>query len=487
MKATLELYKGKKLIDNSYPIVVRLYHNGKLKYKSTSISVKDSHWNKKKTRITCREHNYVIKNTIINNEYQRICQRINWFADNHIDYDLDFIVSNKQLELYSTSFEPNFDPNNFLCIIDKRIDECTKSSTRDNYCSFKRTMINLYGDYIPTKNINQAFANEFRIKIHELYPNKPNHKNHLFKCFNTSYKLGVRDRFILNPCTFQFKYFPYQSSSRIITYQDLSTIIACYKDKLQQNKDFLEYEPLALFILDVAFQGLSPMDLALIKVGQIEFDTLNSIEKNTELYKEDPKYAEKYDKENIAIDVIKINTFRAKNNRHVPICTELKCIFPIIKFLMEGKTKDDYLINCYSYPKFNNYSDAISTSEDKRWRNRCGVYFMNQKKILQTIINEYCSENYLNQFGNITYYFARHAFINALDHINIDHDLIRKMVGHSKFTLENNYINAATDFEQASIIKSLFETNKSVEQMRCEALGDIYVYSEYLDFKNKFF
>lgn len=101
MKIGIELFKGKLLKDNTNPIAIRLTHNGKTKYKFVGVSSKAKNWNSIKKVISCRESEYKIKNEIIKREYNRIAERLHWFEENNLEFDFDFIISNKDIESYS--------------------------------------------------------------------------------------------------------------------------------------------------------------------------------------------------------------------------------------------------------------------------------------------------------------------------------------------------------------------------------------------------
>ena len=74
--------------------------------------------------------------------------------------------------------------------------------------------------------------------------------------------------------------------------------------------------------------------------------------------------------------------------------------------------------------------------------------------------------------NKITYYIARHAFINHLDEINTPHALIRKMIGHKNNTLEKSYINKPTEWEQADIIFKIFNKEETIEDLQLSTFGE---------------
>lgn len=456
MKVGIELFKGKLLSDGRNPIAIRLTDKSKTKYKMIGISCIAKNWNNDKKKITCREVDYKIKNQIIKERFDETYYRAEWFLKNNIEIDFEYILSNKPLELYTNNDNTNLDYRNFIDIIKARIQSYDKIKTRENYQSFLKLMIKLYDDYININEVNQAFALRFRAKLDELGFSS-NHKNGMIKCFTSSYKFGVENRWIVNPYTISLKKYPYQAENRDITNQDFTKIISLFKKHIQANFNMSRFESLALFCLDIAFQGLAPFDLAKIKIKDLELCTIKRIDEDYEQFNNDIDYRKYIAKKQQIRNVIKINTYRAKTNTIVPICCDYSTIRPVLYYLCKGKTKDDYLVNCYNSKK--NYNE-------KQLHNRCGNYFMNQSIKLNSLINELSISN------KVTFYIARHAFINCLDKKNISHDLIRKMVGHKSSTLEKSYINKPTDWEQADIIFQIFNDIETIENLELQAKGE---------------
>lgn len=459
MKIGIELFKGKLLKDNTNPIAIRLTHNKKTKYKFISVSCKAKNWNSTKKVISCRESDYKIKNEIIKREFNRIAERLNYFEQNNLEFDFDFIISNKDIESYSIEINnnvSNFDSDNFIDIIKARISSYNKIKTRENYQAFLNVMLKLYGSFININSINQYFALEFRNKLDEANYSA-NHKNSLIKCFTSSYKFGVENRWITRPYVFSLKKYAHEATNRDITFEDFTKIIGLFKKQILANFDVKYYESLAIFCLDIAFQGLSPFDLANIKISDLELCVISNIDPNFEAKLNDEKYQYNIENNQEFREVIKIRTYRAKTNTFVPICCDYNTIRPVLYYLCKGKTSNDYLINCFSINK--EYSE-------KQYHNRCGSYFLQLSNKLNPFLHEIGMNN------KVTYYIARHAFINALDKMNIPHDLIRKMVGHKTNTLEKSYINKPTDWEQSEVIFKIFNQYETIQNLELQAKGE---------------
>lgn len=467
MKVSIELFKGKRLANNTYPIVIRITHKGKNKYKTTGISTKEKYWNKEKSKINCREENYRIKNNIIHNEYSRIQSRAIWFEEHNYEFDFDFIVSNIQIETYIPNqiLRRDFDSQNFINIIEYRMNAYDKQKTRENYRQFLGIFRELYGDFVDCRCINQYFVDDYRRRLDNSFPTMSNKKNHLLKCFNVAYNYGIANRWILNPFKFEMKRFPYEPQDRNITYEDFTAIVNCYKYLISMNSNLEDYQGLLIFILDIAFQGLSPLDLALIKISDLKLGIIKEDNKDFELYNNSRHYRKVYDENHRELQVIKIRTFRSKTGIYVPIVCEYTSIRPILEFFCKNKSKDDYLLDCFN-------KDIVLV--DKQINNRSGHYFNYKANNLNKTLSRFSNMNKIStpSVDRITYYYARHAFINALDKIGIEHNLIRKMVGHKKYdTLQNSYISKATDWEQAMITNRILNNVKPVCELELESKG----------------
>lgn len=464
MVVSLELFKGKKLSDNTFPKMIRISSNGKNIYKSTGISTKEKNWNKTKKKIGCRDTSYKEKNIIINQSLKRVIDRIQYFEEKGFEYDFNFILSDKDISSYNGNIIfNNIDFGNFLNIIIARIQSFDKIKTKENYQAFYNKFKNLYGDYLNINELNQDFANGFRTKIDEA-GFSANHKNSLIKCFTSCYKYGVGNGWITRPTIISLKKFPYQPENKDISHEDFTKIINCFKKEYSINGNEIgNFKALAIFILDIAFQGLAPVDLANIKIKDIQLCRISKIDKDIEQYNNDSNYRNYIDDNQETKLVIKINTYRAKTGSFVPICCDAQCVKDIILYFANGKSKEDYLLDCFSINK---------ERTEKQRNNRCGNYYLGLKKELNTILKTYCNTFDLEQIPEITYYSARHAFINAVYKMpNIDVDLIRKMVGHRRNTLEKSYLNKPTNWEQSTVIYNLFNQSVTIRELEFQRKG----------------
>lgn len=463
MKLSIELFKSKLYKDNTSPLMFRFSHNGKNKYVTSGINIKARFWNSDKKRITCRLEGFRELNKKLYDEFNRLQERLEWFVDNDIDIDYNYIISNKPLSSYTNQIplEVKFDSSNFIHIMKARIESCERVKTKRNYKGLYNIIIKLYSNKIKTESINQYFANQFRQKVSNLDISS-DRKNNIINFFISSYKFGAANRWILSPYTFEIKKFSYTPIvDRDITYQELTQIINCFKKNLYTSKGVETSIGLTLFCLIIAMQGLAPYDLSLLKVSDLKLIEIYKNEVNAEQYVNDRNYQQQFIKNQEKRLVLVINTHRSKTNVNVQICCDLISVLPIFYYYLRGKSKDDYFIDCYTKQK--TYTEA-------QYHNRCGTYFYVKSRDLNHEMQMYSTAM---NFGikHITYYHARHAFVNFLDYLDIPHDIIRKLVGHKLNTLEKNYINKVTLWQQSEVNYQIFNSTKSIYEILKETIG----------------
>ena len=460
---SIELFKGKKLKNKTYPLLFRLYSNGNKKYKASGISTLPKYWNANKRRLTCREDDYKSKNDFLIQEYNRITERIKWFVNNNIEFDLEFILSNLSLESYESGPVANkdFDSSNFIDIMKMRANSRTRFKTRENNKCLCNTISKLYNQKITTSSINQLFVNNFRSKVDQLN-STASLKNSLLLFFKSSYEFGVLNKWIKDPYNFKIKLFHVKrSNNREMPFEEITEIINAYKIHLMSERGFCGCFGLSLFILDMSFQGLSPFDLSNLKIKDLELIEIKKNSINYERYKTNSDYKRRCDLNQEYKLVLKIKAFRSKTNIEVPICTDIYPILPIIYYLVQNKSKNDYLLNCYSKNK---------TYTENQLHIRSEHYFQSLSKDLNKTLIQY-NNTHLTSIRKLTFYYARHCFINYLDHMNISRHLIRKMIGHKQNSLDDYYINRITDWEQATIIGQMFNSNNPIKEILLKKYG----------------
>lgn len=113
---------------------------------------------------------------------------------------------------------------------------------------------------------------------------------------------------------------------------------------------------------------------------------------------------------------------------------------------MAGKKDDDYLLSCF------NPSVCYSASQRQ---NRLANYFNMMARNLNKAVSKYYRQHNLGESRRITFYFARHAFCNLVDSMDVPRHIIQNMVGHRSSVLEMSYLRPITPWQQAQISHTL--------------------------------
>lgn len=143
------------------------------------------------------------------------------------------------------------------------------------------------------------------------------------------------------------------------------------------------------------------------------------------------------------------NTTRQKTGRPVTIVAWLEPIREVVKALTRSKENDDYLIPCFCKQK-------VLTPEQRQ--NRLANYFNKMARLLNHILDEHYAGSDRLTHRAISFYYARHAFCNMADSLDIPRHIIQRMVGHKATTLEKNYLRPITLWEQALVSREIFRT-----------------------------
>lgn len=173
--------------------------------------------------------------------------------------------------------------------------------------------------------------------------------------------------------------------------------------------------------LGIAFQGLAPSDLARLRLRDIKTKML-IIDGNEECF-------------------IVVKTHRVKTGVPVNIVAWRNPVVEILQSLMQRKNDDEYLLDCFA-------KDEILT--EAQMQNRLCYYF---GKISRSLLLPIGKERETHQ---ITYYYARHAFCNIVDGLDLPRNVIQKMVGHRLSVLERSYLRGITEEEQAKVSVRVF-------------------------------
>ncbi len=167
---------------------------------------------------------------------------------------------------------------------------------------------------------------------------------------------------------------------------------------------------LALFELDYAMQGLAPVDLALLRVNTIRELPIQLADGIWH-----PAYI--------------VETERRKTGVPVRIVMDASVIAPIMSVLMTGRNSDDYLLPILS--------DDKPLNERQQMR-RIANWFRSRADALNAALATLPSGQ--RPSGRITYYYARHAYCQSVDKLDIAPHILRRLIGHAPTTLERHYL-----------------------------------------------
>lgn len=149
MQITKELFKGKVLSDGTYPVMIRIYHNGLVRRVATSVGARERNWDKRKGRLSCRECDYRLKNDHIESVYRRVAGSIQNYIDSKLETALDSILSDFKTDTCAETSEAARRRHNipvqpdtekecgcFLELIDRKVETAVSLNTRRGYEGF---------------------------------------------------------------------------------------------------------------------------------------------------------------------------------------------------------------------------------------------------------------------------------------------------------------------------------------------------------------
>lgn len=434
---------NKQLANNEYLICIRVFNNGKYKHYSTGVSCTENNWNNKSNTVSSKDRNYKEKNLAIQSKLEEVEK----LYSNTLTEEVKEISNNKEMS--------------FFDIIEKKIEDCNTYSYKKNFIQLKNHLQSKFPN-IPC-NISQEFFNAF---LQSLQGKPEAQKTKLIKMFKLVYNYGIQNNYITKFTNFKYNAKEYNKAihkDRYLSYSEFSCLVNAYKKLINSNdisninKDNKLYS-LCVYILHICFQGIAPVDMAQIKLKDIQVKTINSIQYDYEKALNSKEYVSEYNTNNKQYQILELSFKRQKTNIQVNVCTSYSIISPILQCITNGKSKDDYLINCLSNNK--QYTE-------KQKQSRITNYYVKLAKCLNEYMSEYCYTYDIPTLQQITYYSARHTIINALASINVSYNIIRRFIGHKDSTLEKYYIsNDNTDY--AKYIDKLFNNVISVYDLMQE-------------------
>lgn len=308
-------------------------------------------------------------------------------------------------------------------LIDAKINTCRKLNTKRGYMRFRKWWCSNFPHDTTIGDIDYKLASEFRTILYEDNSKSNSTKNLYINWMSgvltNAFQSGLVD---FNPKPLIKKFKVSQYKNRYLSVSELTQIFKLWRDieKTHTKKCTpAERDALSLFILSILLQGLSPIDIANLKISDLH---VSKIKINSRL-------------EPIFI----LDTYRAKTGNPIRIIMDKKYVMPILQIFLINKYPSDYIINCFD--KSINYTPAQKACKLSNW-------YFKKSKDLNAILRR---EEIIYDNRKVTYYFARHAYCNLLDHLEVAPHIIRQLVGHSQTVLEKSYLRPLTPERQWSI------------------------------------
>lgn len=444
-----DLLREEKREDGYCQVVIRISHNEKNSIVRTDVYALENDWDSEIRRLTDADCDNLTKNEQIDSMYRRIAGHVQSSIDNLLDSNFEDILTPYYIsEPNSEDNKPESKKIHFSDLVKKKVDSCVSFNTKRGYESFGRYILRRLENDPEIKDINQEFTNKFIEAIDTDYNGSESMRRFMFSRFNAVINLA-KDIGDL-PLTTRIQLPPYSllPSVRNLSGEEIYYIVDAFIESMTGDAEIERKttKALGLFVLDIAFQGLAPVDLANLKVKSLEFSTLHAIEKNPRRYEEDEAYRIEYESKENRMEVVTLSTTRKKTGRPVEVVASILGIEKYLRHLIKGKSPDDFLLDC-----FQNGKSYTSTQK----QNRLANYFNKIAKYLNAALEDYYKRHNLGHPKRVTFYFARHAFCNLADNLDVPRHIIQDLVGHRSSVLETNYLRPISRWEQAMVSHKL--------------------------------
>lgn len=427
MKITVTL-TNKQLTNKEYLIAVRAFVNGKYKHYSVGVSCSKTNWNANTSSVSSKDRAYKEKNAAIAAKLQEVTALYN-------------VTDAQQADV-----SPNKQELTFLDIIDLKINDCSTYSYKKNFIQLKNFLKEEYNT-LKISGIDKVFFADFVEKLRQ--KKSIVQQNKLVKMFNIVYKFGLENGYVNNYNKFKYSKQMQATKERYLNSSELNTILTMYRDSLKYY-NYLgdvtgKQKAVFLFVLHIAFQGIAPVDMANLRVKDLVVEKIQTEE--TDLLQEREKNEQNKPE---TVEILNIKLYRQKTKTYVNIITYKKYIQEILEYFTKNKAENDYLIDCLN---------AKKTYTEKQRESRIGGYYNWLTKVLNNYYKETCERNNLT-YKHITYYMARHTFINKLYSMQVPENTIKRLIGHKDSTLQRYYVADVQKIEQANIIEKIFKKHE---------------------------
>lgn len=452
MKVTVKLYKSKTLTNGENPIVIELSDKKKRKIVSTGESSKPSNW-LNSGKVGSRDARSVEKNKVIKEFFDTLYNRCDECFTKLGIYDFSLICDiNKPIikEEEQNYIEDNIKFDDFYNLIDYKA-QTQKASSLKNYKQLKNYLISVYGDTLPMNVINQRWVDIFQNKLAENKSVAQQAK--LSKYFMIVFNFGRDNDLITNKkVNVNKKMTVYKvKGKKALTpialqtlYNHLTAVLFSHKPERDYKLTYMMHNVcngIMIYMLDFFFQGLAPIDLANIKIGDLEIKSrIKEKTKNMQpsevvnqfkgLSKEEwINKLKEMNNNDIKYIVLPNGLFRKKTSSEahlvIPLSKELESILKFYRYKKDGtlKEKDDYLINFLS-------KDKNRTPKQQVERISNCVSFL-KKGMIKEFERIEVDKNILEEFREMSLYTMRHTYITVGLRNGINKEQLASMAGHS--------------------------------------------------------
>lgn len=444
MTITKYLYTFQDGNDGFFPVMIKIEHNGISRMIPTDVTCRIDNWLPNACQVSPDDACHIVKNETIDAQLRRVAGRIQNNIDNFLLNNLDHILNSQDLIRHDRKNEKPAvirERKCFLQLIDTKINSLINVNTRRGYMSFRRYFYSKYNEGPDTADIDKKFINSFDMELKKDFKDNKPTRHLMLSRMRAVINLARENGDIPQPLSFKLPKVPFHPKDRNLSDSSILTIFDTFNKLLQSDPIISQPTTfaLSLFILDIAFQGLAPVDLASLKIKHLNRHTVYPPAKETG---------------SSPIETIVIRTSRQKTGQQVMIVAAWQPLKKILEMLMKEKSPEDYLIPC-----FKRYENLSPEQHQNRLANYFHMLSKNLNKVL-TIIG--IDRDETGEKRTITFYYARHAFCNLVDSLDVPRHIIQHMIGHRTTVLETNYLRRITPWEQAllsqKILSSLDQT-----------------------------
>lgn len=321
------------------------------------------------------------------------------------------LLSQLKIKEISQESDLKYDERPFISLINLKIASCKSLNTRRGYECFRRWWLENFDASLAVSHLSQEIADK-------LYSNLENDKGKdgAMKNFYINHfkaVLSYAEKCNISTPKVYIKRFAYVTNTdRNLDKIEISRIIKLWRNEILDDPlmGSRSTYALSLFLVMILLQGIAPIDIANLKISDLLFH----------------HYVDDY---GCKRECIIIDFKRRKTGKPVHLILDKELAYPLIGRFIEGKSANDYLIDCYRSGK-----KLTDSQRAYRLANR----FHQWSEALNKIIRD---RGVLMNPRGISYYFARHAYCNILDEAGVPLYLIRKMIGHQSMgVLERSYL-----------------------------------------------